>query len=58
MNKRANNLTQMRAVHTLIVGVDIAKKIHWARMLDGRLKNMKMPPCGFCKEAFCFSGSC
>ncbi|MGQ9825657.1 MAG: IS110 family transposase, partial [Desulfotomaculales bacterium] len=37
MNKRTSNLTQVRAVHTLIVGVDIAKKNHWARMLDGRM---------------------
>jgi transposase len=37
MNKRTSNLTQVRAVHTLIVGVDIAKKAHWARMLDGRM---------------------
>jgi len=36
MNKRTNNLTQIRAVHTLIVGVDIAKKTHWARMVDGQ----------------------
>lgn len=36
MNKRTNNLEQIRIIHTLIVGVDIAKKTHWARMLDGR----------------------
>lgn len=36
MNKRTSNLTQVRVVHTLIVGVDIAKKAHWARMLDGQ----------------------
>lgn len=35
--KSTSNLTQVRAVHTLIVGVDIAKKTHWARMLDGRM---------------------
>jgi len=37
MKKRTKNLTQIRGVHTLIVGVDIAKKTHWARMLDGRM---------------------
>jgi len=37
MNKRTSNLTQIRTAHTLIVGVDIAKKTHWARMLDGRM---------------------
>lgn len=35
-NKRTNNLLQIREAHTLIVGVDIAKKSHWARMLDGK----------------------
>ncbi len=36
MNKRTSNLAQIRATHTLLVGLDIAKKTHWARMLDGR----------------------
>lgn len=36
MNKRTSNLTQIRATHTLLVGVDIAKKTDWARMLDGQ----------------------
>lgn len=35
-NKRSSNLLQVREVHTLIVGVDVAKKTHWARMLDGQ----------------------
>jgi len=35
MNKGTSNLTQIRTAHTLIVGVDIAKKTHCARMLDG-----------------------
>jgi len=35
-NKRSSNLLQVRGTHTLIVGVDIAKKSHWARMLDGQ----------------------
>ncbi|MDH7478762.1 MAG: transposase, partial [Syntrophomonadaceae bacterium] len=35
-NKRSNNLLQIREAHTLIVGVDIAKKNHWARILDGK----------------------
>lgn len=34
-NKRSSNLLQIREAHALIVGVDIAKKSHWARMLDG-----------------------
>jgi transposase len=34
-NKRSSNLLQVREAHALIVGVDIAKKSHWARMLDG-----------------------
>lgn len=35
MTKRNKNLKEIRSVHTLIVGVDIAKRIHWARTLDG-----------------------
>jgi hypothetical protein len=35
-NKRSSNLLQVRGTHALIVGVDIAKKSHWARMLDGQ----------------------
>lgn len=37
MNKRTTNLMQIRTVKTLIVGIDIAKKKHWARMLDGHI---------------------
>ncbi|MEW6183905.1 MAG: transposase, partial [Bacillota bacterium] len=35
MTKRTSNLSQIREVRTLIVGVDVARKAHWARMLDG-----------------------
>ena len=34
MTKRNENLSLIRKGRTLIVGIDIAKDIHWARMLD------------------------
>lgn len=37
MKKRTDNLVKTRAIHTLIVGVDIAKRTHWARMLDNKM---------------------
>lgn len=36
MKKRNENLMSIHSKPTLIIGVDIAKKTHWARMLDGR----------------------
>lgn len=33
INKKTSNLTQLRAIHTLIAGVDIVKKPLWARIL-------------------------
>ncbi|MGB9905389.1 MAG: IS110 family transposase [Desulfotomaculales bacterium] len=35
MTKRNKNLKEIRSVPTLIVGIDIAKRTHWARTLDG-----------------------
>jgi len=37
MSKRTTNLIKIRESRTLIVGVDIAKKTHWARMIDNRM---------------------
>lgn len=36
MDKRTKNLIRIRESRTLIVGVDIAKKTHWARMIDSQ----------------------
>ncbi len=36
MTKRTENLNLIRGGRTLIVGIDIAKNVHWARMLDGK----------------------
>ena len=35
-NLRAKKLSLVRGEHTLIIGVDIAKKKHWACIMDGR----------------------
>ena len=35
MDQRARKLDIVRAEHTLVVGVDIAKHKHWARVMDG-----------------------
>lgn len=40
MNRRARKLNVVRAVHTLIVGIDIAKNSHWACIMDGRTELM------------------
>lgn len=37
MIKRNENITQIRESRTLIVGVDVAKKTHWARMIDSHM---------------------
>jgi transposase len=49
-NKRSSNLLQIRKAHTLIVSVDIAKKTHWARMLDSK-SGIEVD------TAFCFKNS-
>lgn len=36
MQQRAKKLALIRGEHTLVVGVDIAKRRHWASILDGR----------------------
>lgn len=36
MQQRARKLAVVRSEHTLIVGVDIAKRKHWASIMDGR----------------------
>ena len=37
MSKRTKNLYRVRESRTVIVGVDIAKKTHWARMIDNHM---------------------
>ena len=34
MNQRARKLSTVRAAHTLIVGIDVAKHSHWACIMD------------------------
>lgn len=36
MEQRAKKLALVRSEHTLVVGVDIAKRRHWASIVDGR----------------------
>jgi len=37
MSKRTKNLYRVRESRTVIVGVDIAKKTHWARLIDNHM---------------------
>ncbi|MCR4398651.1 MAG: IS110 family transposase, partial [Firmicutes bacterium] len=50
MEQRARKLDIVRAEHTLLVGVDIAKRKHWARAMD----NLKGMPVG---NAFAFQNN-